>query len=167
MSVQTTKRPETRRGVGLWIMNRWINPVIQAILRSRLHGLLSGSLVLLSYEGHRTGHEHALPVQYAREGKSLYISVGDAVHKTWWRSMRGGCGVRLWLAGHKVLGRADVLTDGEAAAHALGVYLCRFPQMSRTWSIRRRPNGAFVMDDVRRAAGGLVLVRINLDVLPK
>jgi hypothetical protein len=167
MRVQTTRKPKLRRGVRVWIMDRLINPVVSAILRSRLHRPLSGTLVLLSYEGHQSAHEYALPVQYARSDEQLYIVVGDANAKTWWRNLRGGWGVRLWLQGRKALGRADVLSDVAEAEQGLRVYLDRFPGLAVDWGVRHDARGAYAVEDLRRVGRGLVVVRINLDVLPR
>lgn len=167
MRVQTRRRLKLRRGLRVWIMDRLITPVVSAILRSRLHGLLSGTLVLLSYEGHQSAHEYTLPVQYARSGEHLYIVVGDANAKTWWRNLRGGWGVRLWLQGRKALGRADVLSDDAEAAEGLRVYLDRFPGLAVDWGVRHDANRAYDAEDLQRVRRGLVVVRINLGVLPR
>ncbi len=36
------------------------NPFVRALLRSRLHGLLSGSLLLVTYTGRKTGRTFAI-----------------------------------------------------------------------------------------------------------
>src|SRR5215469_14060854 len=41
------------------------NPVVRLLLRSPLHGLLDPSVLLLHVTGRKTGHEYAIPVNYA------------------------------------------------------------------------------------------------------
>ena len=101
-----------------------------------------------------------------RAGDRLYVVVGDASAKTWWRSLRGGWGVRLWLAGRKALGRADIHSADEEAK-GLRVYLDRFPGLAVDWGVGCDASGAYDAEDLRRVARGLVEVRINLDVVPR
>ena len=56
------------RNMKFWIFNRFINPFVKAVLRSPVHRLLSGSLVLLTYTGRRSGRRYTLPVMYAEQG---------------------------------------------------------------------------------------------------
>ena len=52
------------------------NTIVAGVLRSPAHRLLSGSTVLLAYEGRRSGRRIVLPTQYARSGDDLVILVG-------------------------------------------------------------------------------------------
>jgi hypothetical protein len=61
--------------------NRLVNPVVRLLLRSRLHPLLSGSLLILSYQGRRTGRWRSLPCMYARDRQDLCIVVGQPDRK--------------------------------------------------------------------------------------
>jgi hypothetical protein len=52
----------------MWFRNRLVNPVVHLLLRSPLHRLLSGSLVILTYQGRKSGRWRSLPCMYARDG---------------------------------------------------------------------------------------------------
>ena len=45
------------------------NPLITRLLGSRFAGPLAGSLLLLRYQGRRSGRTYTTPVGYAREGE--------------------------------------------------------------------------------------------------
>ena len=62
------------------------NAFVAAILRSPLHRLLSGSLVLLTYTGRCSGRTFTLPVMYAREGNRLLVIASGREGKVWWRT---------------------------------------------------------------------------------
>ena len=64
-------------------LHRLANPVTTALLRSRLHGLLSGSVALLTMTGRQTGGRYVFPVQYARSGPVVVVVPGGHEHKTW------------------------------------------------------------------------------------
>ena len=85
------------------------NAVIETILKSPAHPILSTSMVLIRYLGIRSGDDHTLPVQYADTHHGLVVVVGEPETKTWWRNFTE-------------MGQATVLLKGEwtpMTAHAL------------------------------------------------
>jgi hypothetical protein len=72
----------------MWFRNRLVNPVVRLLLRSPLHPMLSRSLVILSYQGRKTGRWRSLPCMYARDGQDLYVVPGQPDRKVWWRNLR-------------------------------------------------------------------------------
>jgi hypothetical protein len=50
------------------------NYVVRPLLRSPLHPLLSGQLMLLAYRGRRTGREHTIPIGYFSLGDDTLIA---------------------------------------------------------------------------------------------
>ena len=150
----------------MWFMNRIANPLVRLLLRSPLHGLMSASVLLITYRGRKTGKAHTLPTQYARDGSQVYIVVGMPEQKTWWRNLRGGQAVSLTLAGKVVPGQAVIVdgsSDRELAARALACYVSRFPSAARLRNIRREPDGSLNRDDLRQAAGSLIAVQVDLE----
>ena len=102
---------------------RFGNLFVILLLRSPLHGLASGSLLLLSYRGRRSGRRFTVPVMYAQTAGDLVVFVGHPERKSWWRNLRGGAQVEVRLRGGRLCGNA-IVTDGEAA----GSYLERYPR---------------------------------------
>jgi deazaflavin-dependent oxidoreductase (nitroreductase family) len=162
-TMQNTHSP--RRSSPFWFMNKFANPFVGLILRSPMHKWLSPSLLLITYQGRKSGKKYTLPVQYVQSGNSLYIIPGAAGQKTWWRNLRGGAPVELLLDGHHFQAFAEVLT-GEAhcgvIAEALKVYLLHFPAATRLHSIHLQIDGTLDEKDLFRAAPSVVLVRVNL-----
>jgi deazaflavin-dependent oxidoreductase (nitroreductase family) len=111
------------------IMNRVVNPFVRALLRSPLHGLLSGSLAVLTYTGKRSGRRRSLPVMYAEDRGALIVFAGRPREKRWWRNLRGGAPVEIVLRGRRLQARAEVVSeDGASAADAVAVYAAKFPR---------------------------------------
>ena len=54
--------------IGLALLNRGVNPLVRAVLRSPAHRLLSGFLLLFTFPGRRSRKAYTIPVQYARSG---------------------------------------------------------------------------------------------------
>jgi hypothetical protein len=103
------------------------NPLVRGILRSRAHALLSSRLVVLEYEGRRSGRTFAIPLRYAEtaDGRLVTLAVEPA-RKQWWRSFvepRGAVVVRHGQR-HEVIGS---LAEGTARDEARAVYAARYP----------------------------------------
>jgi deazaflavin-dependent oxidoreductase (nitroreductase family) len=150
----------------MWFMNKIVNPVVRLILRSPLHGILSGSLMILTCCGRKTGREYRLPVQYAQAGNVIYLVPGNPEQKTWWRNLIETAPVQLTLRGQKVAGHARVLKaeiDSEAILAGFGVYLQRFPALIKYHHIRVETGGSFNAADLQKAAAQVVIIRVELD----
>jgi deazaflavin-dependent oxidoreductase (nitroreductase family) len=146
-------------------MNKILNPLVCMILSSPLHGMMSATLLLITYKGRKSGKEYSLPVQYVQDNRTIYIVVGMPEKKTWWRNLRYGAKVKLWLTGNNVIGDAIVLEgedEAESIAKALNLYLRRFPPAAKKHGIRLGNDGSFNQDDIRREASSTILVRVNL-----
>ena len=98
---------------------------MRALLRSPLHGLLSGSLLLVTYTGRRTGRTFTIPVLYAEVGVDLVVYVGRSREKVWWRNLRGGAPVRVRLRGEELAGTGTAVVDDPELREK---YLARFPR---------------------------------------
>ena len=77
------------------VVRRLRDGFVGAVLRSPLHRLLSGSLLLISFTGRRTGQEHSRPVMFAEDEQGLIILVGHPEQKVWWRNLSEGAPVRV------------------------------------------------------------------------
>lgn len=100
-----------------------INPLMRALLRSPLHGLVSGSLLLLTVTGRRTGREYTTPVGYEERAETLYVT--SQTDRNWWRNLRGGAEVTLVLRGERRSGHAEVVEADEAVAEYVHGFLGR------------------------------------------
>jgi deazaflavin-dependent oxidoreductase (nitroreductase family) len=108
---------------------RWWNGPVSWVLRSPVHWLLSGRLMLITVRGRRTGRFYTLPVGYVAAPRVLYVLVGDYELKSWWRNLEEAAPVALILRGHVVDARAQVLDPGrdrDELDRALALYRARF-----------------------------------------
>lgn len=141
---------------------RVLNPVLERLLRSPLHPLVSDDLLVLTVTGRRSGREYTFPVGYERRDDTVYVT---SYGTTWWKNLRDGGGrVRLVLQGTERSGHAEVIEDDGAVADYLQEYLRR----NGTGAARRvglRIEGETVPEQtaIREAAGGIVVVRIDLE----
>jgi NAD(P)-dependent dehydrogenase (short-subunit alcohol dehydrogenase family) len=97
---------------GFWMTNRLANPLLRRLLRTSVGRRLGRGLMVIRYTGTATGRPHELVVQYARDGDTVWVLVGEAERKTWWHNLRRPADVDLWLAGEHVRARAVVVSGG-------------------------------------------------------
>lgn len=142
------------------LTNRVANPLLRRLLRGPAGRHLGRGLAVLRYTGRRTGQPHELVCQYVRSGATVWVLVGRAEHKTWWRNLREPREVELWVAGEHVRARAVAVLGAEQPEEAvagLTAYLAGMPAARRSLGLAPGP----VASD---AAARVTLVRA--DVLP-
>ena len=89
------------------------NPIVSVVLRSRLHGLLDSSVLLLHVTGRKTGHTYDIPVNYADvDGRLTIVSVAP-----WRVNLRGGARVDVTWRGRRR--RMHALLDEDPASVAV------------------------------------------------
>lgn len=93
------------------------NRLIRPLLRSRLHPLVSGRLMLLTYEGAKTGRTFAIPVAYYRWAPDEVWAFG--ARTGWMSNFRSRRPVRLLLRGRAVRAEATAVEDREQVARLL------------------------------------------------
>jgi deazaflavin-dependent oxidoreductase (nitroreductase family) len=111
------------------------NTVVETILKSPAHPILSRSMVLVRYVGNRSGQEHTLPVQYADTHHGLVVVVGKPETKTWWRNFTEMGQARVLRKGTWTPMTAHALRgadDPEAVTPLLRSYAQRHPKVVRS-----------------------------------
>jgi deazaflavin-dependent oxidoreductase (nitroreductase family) len=111
---------------------RLYNPIVVSLLRSPLHGVMSRSVMLLTYRGRRSAREFTTPVSYVRDGDDLLV-VGSRDH-SWWKNLRGGAPVVVRVRGLELEGIAEAFEGEDAEDGLLGV-LRAVPAYRRYWGV--------------------------------
>lgn len=88
-------------------MSKWYNPLVTAVLRSPLHGVMSGNTLLLTYTGRKSKQAYTFPISYGRQGNEIYLITHP--DKPWWKNVRGGADVTVRVRGQDQPGHAEVL----------------------------------------------------------
>ncbi len=135
------------------------NSFVAFFLKSPLHGMLSGSTMLISVCGRKTGRTVTTPVNYYQEGDTLWVITSR--DRKWWRNVRGGAPVHLRLRGVDVEGVAEALEDEGAAAAQIGAYVRHIPMAAKSLGIRM-DNGIPASEDLAQAARQRLMVRITI-----
>ena len=116
------------------------NPLMRWLLRSPFHGLISGSILLISYTGRRSGRRYATPANYSLRGQTITI-LSSRAH-SWWRNFAGGAGVVVRVRGRDHAGTAEIVpASPETVEEAL---LTMYPRMSPPQAARLAPDLAVI-----------------------
>ncbi|HEU5347810.1 MAG TPA: hypothetical protein VFU63_04275 [Ktedonobacterales bacterium] len=139
----------------------WFNTPMLWLLRSPLHGIVSGSMLAIRVRGRISGRMYTLPVNYLQNGLTLLIlSTRD---RTWWRNLEPKAPVTLWLRGRRVQAMAQAITSPEEVIKGLLVVLRRSPRYQRSLGVALDAQGnARQNDQLARAASQYVVIRIAL-----
>ena len=90
----------------------FIGPVMRALLRSPLHGLVSGQLMLLIFSGRRSGKRYEVVVGRHELGDALVVPSASR----WRFNLRGGAPVKVTLGGIRRAGGAELVEDPDEVA---------------------------------------------------
>ena len=105
----------------LWLFQA-LNPLMRALLRSPLHGLLSGMLMLLSYKGRKSGTVYTIPIGYFVWDADELMAFTSA---RWWLNLRDGAPVTLLLRGQRLEAIPTVIHGREAVSGTLEEFIGR------------------------------------------
>jgi hypothetical protein len=120
---------------------------------------MSGSTLLITVTGRKSGRPITIPVNYYQEGDTLWVISNR--ERTWWRNLKGGAPLKLRLRGQEVNGFGEVLLDEPAVAAQIGEYVRHLPISARSLGVHML-NGQPDPADLSRLAQERVMVRINL-----
>ena len=138
-------------------------PLVAAILRSPLHPLLSFGLLLISFEGRRTGRRHTFPVGYQRSGETITVLASRARRKSWWRNFREPRPVEVLVRGRRLAGEGRVLAgDSEEFRDAVEATFRRLPRLAGQFGIRYERGRRITEEQWRTVVAEGAVVKVEL-----
>ena len=160
----STERPQAREEPGQPLAPLWIfkvmNPIMKGLLRSPLHRLLSGTLMLLTYTGCKTGKQYTIPIGYFVWGKGELMSFSSA---RWWTNLRSSPPVRMLLKGRRVQAVPTVIEEREALIDTLEEFIKRLgPCAARRLPIGLPRDREPTRDDLRDVPQGIALIHFRI-----
>ena len=115
------------------------NPIVIWLLHSPLHSLIDKSTILVTITGRKSGKIYTFPVSFIRDGDTL-LMISQREH-AWWKNLRGGAQVTLYIQRHTLKARGETFTDTETVTNKLLLFLQQFPRYQRLISIKLDANG--------------------------
>ena len=137
----------------------YVSSAMKLVLRSPVHGMVSKTVLLITFTGRKSGKTYTTPVDYSQDGDQVTIFT----HADWWKNLRGGAPVTLRIQGRELQGFAEpVAEDKRAVAAGLTEHLRKVPSDARYYGVtfddQRNPRA----EEVEKAAHGVVMIRVRL-----
>jgi deazaflavin-dependent oxidoreductase (nitroreductase family) len=132
---------------------------MKMVLRSPVHGMVSKTVLLITFTGRKSGKTYTTPVDYSQDGDQVYIFT----HANWWKNLRGGAPVMLRIQGRELEGLAEaVAEDKQAVAAGLATHLRKVPSDARYYGITFDDRGNPRAEEVEKSAQTVVMIRVRL-----
>ena len=137
----------------------FVNHAMKFVLSSPVHGMVSKTVLLITFTGRKSGKTYTTPVSYSQHDDQVYIFT----HADWWKNLRSGAPVTLRIQGRELQGLAEpVAEDKQAVAAGLSQHLRKVPSDARYYGVtfddQRNPRAK----EVEKAAQNVVMIPIRL-----
>jgi len=136
-----------------------LNRTMKLILRSPWHGLVSKSILLITFTGRKSGKIYTTPVSYSQYNGQVNVFT----HANWWKNLLSSESVTLRIRGREVQGLPEpVAEDKDAVAAGLVEHLRKVPSDARYYGVtfddHKNPN----TEQVEKAVQTVVMIRIRV-----
>ena len=137
----------------------YVNQAMKLVLRSPVHGMVSKTVLLISFTGRKSGKTYTTPVDYSQDDDQVTIFT----HANWWKNLRSETPVTLRIRGRELQGVAKaVAEDKQAVAAGLSAHLRKVPSDARYYDVTFDDHKNPRAEEVEKAAQNLVMIRIQL-----
>jgi deazaflavin-dependent oxidoreductase (nitroreductase family) len=137
----------------------FVNQAMKFVLRSPVHGMVSNTILLISFTGRKSGKVYTTPVSYSQSDDQVYIFT----HATWWKNLRNGTPVTLHLKGRDFQGLPEpVAEDKHAVAAGLMQHLRKVPSDARYYGVSLDEHKNPRAEEVEKAAQKVVMICVRL-----
>jgi deazaflavin-dependent oxidoreductase (nitroreductase family) len=137
----------------------YVNSAMKFVLRSPVHGMVSKTVLLITFAGCKSGKTYTTPVSYSQSGDQVYIFT----HANWWKNLRSEAPVTLRMRGRELQGLPEsVARDKQAVAAGLAAHLRKVPSDARYYGVTFDDHGNPNAEEVEKAAQTVVMIRVQL-----
>lgn len=139
----------------------WFNPIIQLILQSPIHGVISKSIMLIQYSGRRSGKLYSIPVNYFHlvDDQRSFLATTSQRDRTWWRNFRGGHSSQVYVKGKLYNANTEVIEDNEDVARYLSLLFTENQDLMKYFNISRDDTNAPDVHQINQRALEYVFLR--------
>lgn len=129
------------------------------VLRSPMHGIVSKTVLLITFTGRKSGTTFTTPVSYSQVNDQVRIFT----HAAWWKNLQEGALVSLRIRGRELQGMAQAVSgDKLAVACELAAHLKQVPSDARYYDVTFDENGNPRANEVANAVETVVMIRVQL-----
>ena len=137
----------------------FVNSAMKFVLRSPAHGVVSKSILLITFTGRKTGKIYTTPVSYSQSDDQVTVFT----HAAWWKNLLVQAPVTLRLRGRQLQGLAEpVAADKQTVAAGLMEHLRKVPSDAGFYGVTFDDHKNPRPEEVAKAAQTVVMIRIRL-----
>ena len=137
----------------------YVNSAMKFVLRSPVHGMVSKTVLLITFTGRKSGKIYTTPVSYSQHNDQVVIFT----HANWWKNLQNGMPVTLRIRGLEFQGLAEAIhADKQAVAAGLSQHLQKVPSDARYYGVTFDDHKNPSAGEVDKAAQTVVMIRIRL-----
>jgi hypothetical protein len=138
----------------------WFNPIMEWILKSPIHNLISSNTMIIYYTGRKTGKAYHTPVGYQCIGEALLTTSWK--DRNWWRNFREGGEAKILLKGKFAGAHIQAFEDEATVIESLKQFIGGNQRAARMFKIDVREDGQLEPEALRKAAQERVIIRTSL-----
>ncbi len=137
----------------------FVNHAMKFVLRSPVHGMVSQTVLLVTFIGRKSGKTYTTPVSYSQQDDRVTIFT----HAGWWKNLTSGAQVTLRIRGRELRGLAEpIAKDKQAVAAGLATHLREVPSDARWYGVTFDDHGNPRAEEIEKAAQTVVMIRVQL-----
>jgi len=137
----------------------FVNQVMKFVLRSPMHGMVSQTVLLVTFTRRKSGKTYTTPVSYSQHDDRVTIFT----HAVWWKNLGSGAQVTLRIRGQELQGLAEpVVKDKQAIAAGLSAHLREVPSDARWYGVAFDDHGNPRAEEIGKAVQTVVMIRVQL-----
>jgi hypothetical protein len=138
----------------------FVNKAMKFVLRSPAHGMVSKTVLLITFNGRTSGKTYTTPVSYSQSGNQVTIFT----HAAWWKNLHNGAPVSIYLRGRELHGLAEpIAEDKEAIAARLAEHLRKVPSDAKYYGVTFDDHGNPKAEEVEKAVQTVVMICVWLN----
>lgn len=138
-----------------------LNPLTIAILNSPVHFLLSHSLLLLKFNGVKSGKPYVIPVSYIATGDNQVCCVTDRPN-IWWRNLKNLNELQLVFKGRSMKSTLTIEFQNNAAIADKLNAICSHSRIDGFFAGVGYQNGKPIRPEIDKAATRMTLIELNI-----
>ncbi len=142
----------------------WYNRLIVAFLKSPFYRLLGKNIMVIVYQGRKSGKEYSVPVNFARlqqNGEEFLVTTSLRTRK-WWRNFRNSTAANVLLEGQYRPAHLQICEDAAPVMEHFDQLLRAYPQYARFLNVKLAEDGSPLPNELERLAQERVVIRTQL-----
>jgi hypothetical protein len=137
---------------------RMTDVMMRTMLRSPLHRLVSGKMLIITVTGRKTGRVYSNPVGYVESDGTLLIGT----LARWRHNLRPGQPVQIIWRGRQTAADWQVISGGDEILEPYQVIIAHNPTHARAAGISLNDDGTINRDELQQALSkGAAVVRLH------